>query len=91
MRTNCSMKNKLIVFFLFFVTCFFSQEVDYHWPIDSPRVLTGNYCELRPNHFHSGIDFSTKGLVNLPVYSVDFGYGRLIKINSVDFGVGVRA
>ena len=86
MRTNCSMKNKLIVFFLFFVTCFFSQEVDYHWPIDSPRVLTGNYGELRPNHFHSGIDFSTKGLVNLPVYSVDNGYVSRIKISSGGFG-----
>ena len=80
------MKNKLIVFFLFFVTCFFSQEVDYHWPIDSPRVLTGNYGELRPNHFHSGIDFSTKGLVNLPVYSVDNGYVSRIKISSGGFG-----
>lgn len=80
------MKNKFIFFLFFLVTHSFAQEVDYHWPIDSPRVITGNYGEMRPNHFHSGIDFSTNSLVNLPIYCVDNGYVSRIKISSGGFG-----
>ena len=27
-------------------------------PLDIPLQLSGNFGELRPNHFHSGFDFS---------------------------------
>ena len=83
------MKNKLL-FILFFVCVIsYAQETNYSWPIDSPRVITGNYGELRPNHFHSGLDFSTNSLVNLPVYCVDNGYVSRIKISSVGYGKSI--
>ena len=28
-------------------------------PFDFPLLLSGNFAELRSNHFHSGIDFKT--------------------------------
>jgi hypothetical protein len=55
------------------------------WPVDSVTI-TGNYGEIRPNHFHSGIDFSTKGLENLPVYAVKDGYVSRIKVSPFGFG-----
>lgn len=65
----------------------FSQNtLRYIWPIDSPFVITGNYGELRPNHFHAGIDFSTQGQVNLPVYAIEEGYVSRIRVSPYGYG-----
>ena len=32
-------------------------------PFDFPILLSGNFGELRSNHFHSGIDFKTQGVL----------------------------
>ena len=31
----------------------------YFPPLDIPLVLSANFGELRPNHFHMGLDFKT--------------------------------
>ncbi|MCW3076866.1 MAG: hypothetical protein JWO32_1475 [Bacteroidetes bacterium] len=59
---------------------------NYSWPIDSPRVITGNYGEIRPAHFHAGLDFSTNGKINYPVYSIEDGYVSRIKVSTVGYG-----
>jgi len=82
------MKLKL-TYLLFFITVFSFAQNNYRWPIDSPYVITGNYGELRPNHFHSGIDFSTSGLMNLPVYAIDNGYVSRVKISSGGYGKNI--
>jgi hypothetical protein len=56
------------------------------WPLDSPFVITGNYGELRPNHFHTGLDFSTGGRMNLPVYSVEEGYVSRVRVGPGGYG-----
>jgi hypothetical protein len=43
-------------------------------PLRIPFVLNGGFGELRPTHFHSGIDFKTNGKTGLPVYSIAGGY-----------------
>jgi len=48
--------------------------------------LTGNYGEVRPNHFHAGIDFKTHGTNHLPIYAVADGYVSRIKISSFGYG-----
>ena len=35
-------------------------------PMDIPVLLSGNFGELRSNHFHSGIDFKTQGVEGKP-------------------------
>lgn len=57
--------------------------------MDTPLVITGNYGELRPNHFHAGIDFSTGGKIGFPVYAVADGYVSRIKISAVAYGKAV--
>lgn len=75
-----------------FLPCFFSafslfsQQSEFRWPIDSPRVITGNYGELRPNHFHAGIDFSTNGKTGYPVYAIADGYVSRIRVSAVGYG-----
>lgn len=80
-----NLKIKLTYFLLLVLfNCGLAQ--DYNWPIDSPRVITGNYGEIRPNHFHAGLDFSTNGKVNFPVYAIEEGYVSRVKVSSVGYG-----
>jgi len=67
----------------------FSQEHGLNWPIDSPHVITGNYGELRPNHFHAGMDFSTNGQVNHEVFAAEEGYVSRIRVSPVGYGKSV--
>lgn len=55
-------------------------------PISTPIDLSGNFGELRPNHFHMGLDLRTKLKVNLPVYASADGYISHIKIEPGGFG-----
>src|SRR6478609_1459816 len=38
------------------------------------NFLTGNMGELRPGHFHAGLDIKTDGREGLPVYAAAKGY-----------------
>lgn len=55
-------------------------------PLDIPMQLSGNFGELRPNHFHAGFDFKTQQKEGLKVYAVAEGYVSRIKIST--FGNG---
>lgn len=62
-----------------------SSQTRVTWPIDSVNI-TGNYGEIRPNHFHAGLDFSTNGLENLPIYAIKDGYVSRIKVSPFGYG-----
>ncbi len=55
-------------------------------PLDIPLLLSGTFGELRPNHFHSGLDIKTKGVVGLPVMASAEGYVGRIKIQHGGYG-----
>jgi len=75
---------------LFFTNLFFAQNQypkDYFSPpLDIPMQLSGNFGELRPNHFHAGFDLKTNQREGLNVYAVADGYVSRIKIST--FGNG---
>ena len=54
-----------------------------------PLDLSGSFGELRSNHFHSGLDFKTKGIEGLPVYAVGDGYVSRIKISVFGYGKAI--
>jgi hypothetical protein len=84
--------NKGVFFLLLIVACFptYCQFTDkFRWPLDSPLVISGNYGELRPNHFHAGLDFSTRGQINLPVYCIADGYISRIRVSSGGYGKSI--
>lgn len=62
---------------------------ELHSPLDIPLVLSGNFGELRPNHFHSGLDFKTQGRTGLPVYAADDGYVSRVVVSPTGFGRAV--
>lgn len=81
---------KFHFFLLLFTTSLFAQ-VDYpknyfRSPLDIPIKLSGNFGELRPNHFHAGFDMKTLQRQGLNVYAVADGYVSRIKIST--FGNG---
>jgi murein DD-endopeptidase MepM/ murein hydrolase activator NlpD len=55
-------------------------------PLNIPMRLSGNFGELRPNHYHMGFDLKTNARENLPVYAVADGYIGRIKIEPFGFG-----
>src|SRR6478609_4349297 len=81
---------KFSFFLLAFTTTLFAQveyPKDYFSsPLDIPLKLSGNFGELRPNHFHAGFDMKTLQKEGLNVYAVADGYVSRIKIST--FGNG---
>ena len=61
-------------------------ESYFRAPLDIPLLLSGNFAELRADHFHSGIDIKTQGVTGQRVYAVADGYISRIKIESGGYG-----
>jgi len=75
--------------FLMFQNTFSQKPVNpgnFYPPLDIPLFLSGNFGELRADHFHSGVDFKTQGVTGKKVYSVDEGYVSRIKIQTQGYG-----
>lgn len=55
-------------------------------PLGIPIQLSTNFGEIRPNHFHMGLDIRTQGRENLPVYAAGDGYVSRVKIEKWGYG-----
>lgn len=51
------------------------------------NFLTGNMGELRPGHFHAGLDIKTAFKEGLPVYAAASGYISRINISERGYGI----
>ena len=87
--------NKLrpIAFFLglFLVFGLSAQQIEkgyFRSPVKpgSRNFLSGNFSELRPNHFHTGLDYKFGGVEGEPIYAVADGWVHRIKISSFGYG-----
>lgn len=84
-------KLQFIVLLVLFVPKFiFGQlrldTLGWEAPLDIPMFLSGNFAELRNNHFHAGIDIKTQGREGFKVYAVKKGYVSRIKISPYGYG-----
>ena len=80
-------------FTLIFICCFynlFSQNTfpdeSFISPLNLPFSFAGNFGELRPSHFHTGLDFRTQGRTGIPVYAVKDGYISRISVSPTGYG-----
>lgn len=48
--------------------------------------LAGNFAELRPNHFHTGLDYKTGGVQGVPILAAADGWVFRIKITTYGYG-----
>jgi len=55
-------------------------------PLKIPMLLSGNFCELRSNHFHGGLDIKTQGVEGHDIQSIEAGYVVRIKISAYGYG-----
>ncbi|MEX2597203.1 MAG: M23 family metallopeptidase [Salibacteraceae bacterium] len=63
-----------------------AQEFKAINPLNIQASLSGNFGELRPNHFHAGIDLKTAGREGLEVKSVADGFVSRVKVSPFGYG-----
>ena len=65
-----------------------AQEVapEFGVPFDFPLLLSGNFGELRSNHFHGGLDFKTQGVVGKPLLAIADGYISKVTVTPGGYG-----
>ena len=84
---------RFLLCFFFIATTSYTQvkisENYFRIPLDIPMQLSGNFAELRPNHFHAGFDFKTNQREGLNVYAAADGYVSRIKISNVGYGKAI--
>ena len=56
------------------------QQASFTPPFDFPIVFSGNFGEIRSNHFHGGLDFKTGGAIGKPVHALADGHISRIRV-----------
>lgn len=74
-----------LLFFIGSVQSGYAQETDtdkpsFTLPFDFPITFSGNFGEIRANHFHGGLDFKTGGTIGKPVRALADGYISRIRV-----------
>lgn len=80
-------KTIALVTALIFGRGFNASAQDVTPPLDFALALSGNYGELRPNHFHAGLDFKTQQTIGHPVHAFADGYVERVGINAYGYGL----
>ena len=79
-----------ILFFIFIYTAVgaFSTTRDkkFALPFDFPVLFSGNFAELRSNHFHGGVDFKTQGVTGKPIHAPADGYVSRVTVAPGGYG-----
>ncbi|MGG9971037.1 M23 family metallopeptidase [Ferruginibacter sp. SUN002] len=61
----------------------------FAWPVQAKIALAANFGELRPNHFHMGLDCKTDQKENVPILAAADGYIAKVKIEPSGFGQAI--
>lgn len=61
----------------------------FRYPLDLPPTTAGSFGELRPSHFHSGLDFKTNQRTGYPVHAAADGYVSRVRVQFGGFGRAV--
>jgi len=83
---------KLQLLFLFFLYSYSAKtqqvfcENGLHPPLGIPLELSATFGDIRPNHFHMGLDFRTNGKEGIPIHSIDEGFISRIRISPSGYG-----
>lgn len=89
LRVKYMSKNKQTLLIAVFVLIFSNSRAQlkyYAQPLKIPVSISGNFGELRPDHFHTGIDFRTEQRTGVPVYSTAEGYISRIVVSPGGYG-----
>ena len=56
------------------------EQASFTPTFDFPIVFSGNFGEIRSNHFHGGLDFKTGGAIGKPVHALADGHISRIRV-----------
>ncbi len=62
------------------------EKAEFVSPLNIPLYLSGNFGELRPNHFHGGLDMKTQGVEGKEVLAVADGYISRVSVAPGGYG-----
>lgn len=65
------------------------QESKFCSPFDFPILLSANFGELRPNHFHNGLDIKTQGVTGKPIHCIADGYVSRVAVLHGGYGQAI--
>ncbi|MGV6860643.1 MAG: M23 family metallopeptidase [Putridiphycobacter sp.] len=87
---------KSILFLLFFIPVLglsadyeqknINYDLDLAPPMKIDLILAGNFCEMRSNHFHTGLDIKTQGVEGQKLYAIEDGYISRIRVSPWGYG-----
>ena len=90
MKNHTFFLPKLLIFLCVLIAhCSFAQTYPQDYfrsPLDIPLKLAATFGEIRPNHFHAGLDIATDDKEGQKVYSVADGYVSRIKVSATGYG-----
>lgn len=76
----------LLLFVLFLNMPLKADNKEFSPPFDFPVLFSGNFAELRSNHFHGGVDFKTQGVTGKPIHAVADGYVSRVTVAPGGYG-----
>lgn len=65
------------------------ENLDLAAPMEIPLILSGNFGEMRGNHFHTGLDIKTKGTTGHKIFAIEEGYISRVRISPWGYGKAI--
>jgi len=80
----------LLLFYFSSILFTFGQNVSidskFHSPLAIPLELSATFGDVRPNHFHMGLDFRTNGREGIAIHAMENGFISRIRISPSGYG-----
>ncbi len=62
------------------------ESIEFSAPMEIPLILAGNFGEMRGNHFHTGLDIKTKGVIGQKIIAIEDGYISRVRVSPWGYG-----
>jgi murein DD-endopeptidase MepM/ murein hydrolase activator NlpD len=79
----------LLITQCFLLVAYGQNTPEFHPPMKIPMYLSGNFGEIRSDHFHSGIDIKTQGTIGHRISAVESGHVSRIKVQANGYGKSI--
>tara|TARA_R110002049_G_scaffold125972_2_gene281608 strand:+ start:2052 stop:3794 length:1743 start_codon:yes stop_codon:yes gene_type:complete len=88
------MRQSIFLFLIAFSLISKAQDKNYPKdyfaaPMDIPLFMSGNYGEIRSNHFHGGVDLKTQGREGIQIKAAAEGFVSRIKVSPFGYGKAI--
>ena len=77
-------------FLILLITQAVAAAMAYQYPVKDVKGLhSASFAEMRPDHFHSGVDIKTDGRIGKPVVAAEDGYISRVSHSCYGYGLAV--